>query len=54
MTAEKSNSVPRAKAANAESGLMTVSGQKMELEDECDHCQKGRGPWKDLLLLKVR
>lgn len=45
MTGAMLKSFLDAKAANAESGLMTVTGEKMEIQDECDHCQEGRGPW---------
>lgn len=33
------------KSTNAESGLMTVVGAEMPLEEECIHCKKPRGPW---------
>lgn len=45
MTGEMLTSFLNAKAANAESRLMTVMGEKMEIAEECDHCQENRGPW---------
>ncbi|CAI7609737.1 unnamed protein product [Penicillium bialowiezense] len=35
----------QAYSTNAESGLMTVVGAEMPLEEECIHCKKPRGPW---------
>ncbi|KAJ5333451.1 hypothetical protein MYU51_014155 [Penicillium brevicompactum] len=35
----------QSKPANVESGLMTVVGAEMPLEEECIHCKMLKGPW---------
>lgn len=45
MTANTMRGWLERKATNVESGIMTVVGVEMTLENECIHCQKERDPW---------
>ncbi|KAJ6069229.1 hypothetical protein N7499_011116 [Penicillium canescens] len=45
MTAEALAAFLNSNKLNAESAIMTVVGDRMEIDTECVHCQELNGPW---------
>ncbi|CAI7670464.1 unnamed protein product [Penicillium bialowiezense] len=45
MTASSLDAFLKGNESNALSGLITVVGQKMEIENECGYCKDRTGPW---------